>query len=453
MNEISMGNSLNDKPNIILILADDLGYGDLSCYGQTKFKTPNIDQLAKEGMKFTQHYSGSTVCAPSRCSLLTGKHTGHCQIRGNCELKPIGQYPLHKDTVTISTLLKENGYTTGMFGKWGLGAPNSSGDPMEFFDEFFGYSCQRNAHNYYPEYVWHKREKVILNGKAYSHDLIMKAAKDFIRDNKNHPFFCYIPVTIPHAAMQSPEDLHKKYRAMFPEYDDQMSSYAKTEVRNPIAAFPAMVEHLDNGVGEIMTLLKKLNIDNNTIVIFTSDNGPHREGGHDPEFFNSNGGLRGYKRDLYEGGIRTPLLVRWPDKIKAGCVTDHISAFWDILPTCAEIAGVSSPRDIDGISFKSILLGCLADQKEHSYLYWEFHEQGGKQAVRMGNWKAVRCDVRENPNGPIELYDLECDRIEKNNVSIKHPEVIKKMKDIIKNSRTPNETFKLFEKVPLYNDL
>jgi arylsulfatase A-like enzyme len=321
----------NQKPNIIYILADDLGYGDLSCYGQSKFSTPNIDRLAAEGIRFTQHYAGSTVCAPSRYSLMTGLHTGHAQIRGNREILPEGQAPMEKGTVTISTLLDQAGYATGMFGKWGLGSPGSESDPSRFFDEFYGYNCQREAHTYYPNHLWHNRSKVQLNGKTYSHDLIMNAALDFIHTNKDRPFFCYVPVTIPHASMHAPKELHDKYRYLYPQFESEIGRYSGPEVENPVAAFAAMVEHLDNGVGQIMNLLKELDIDDNTMVMFTSDNGPHREGGHNPDFWDSNGSLRGIKRDLYEGGIRVPLIVRWPDKIKPGSRSDHISAFWDML--------------------------------------------------------------------------------------------------------------------------
>lgn len=431
-----------NKPNIIYILADDLGYGDLSCYGQKKFQTPNIDRLAAEGMKFTQHYSGSTVCAPSRCSLMTGLHTGHAAVRGNTEVEPEGQAPMPAGTVTIPMLLKKGGYTSGMFGKWGLGAPGSTSDPMEVFDEFYGYNCQRQAHTYYPRHLWHNRQRVELDGKTHSYDLIMDAAKNFIKTNKEEPFFCYMSITIPHAAMHAPKDLHDKYRKQFPEFEDTVGKYSGLEVQNPIAAFPAMVGHMDNGVGEILALLKELGIDDNTIVMFTSDNGPHKEGGHDPLFFDSNGPLRGHKRDLYEGGIRVPMLVRWPDKVKAGSVTDHISAFWDVMPTCMELAGAETPMDIDGISFVPTLLR-TGSQQAHDYLYWEFHEQGGKQAVRKGNWKAVRLDVKKKPNGPIELYDLNNDIGEKNNIAVEHPEIVKEMSKIMKESRTPNEVFKL----------
>lgn len=345
-------------------------------------------------------------------------------------------------TVTLPTLLKRAGYTCGMFGKWGLGAPGSVSDPMEFFDEFYGYNCQREAHNYYPDHLWHNRRKVELDGKTYSHDLIMDAAKNFIKAHQHQPFFCYIPVTIPHASMHAPKALHEKYRLRFPQFENKIGRYAGPEVQNPVAAFAAMVEHLDNGVGEILTLLKELGIDNNTMVLFTSDNGPHTEGGHDPEFFDSNGPLRGYKRDLYEGGIRMPMLVRWPDKIKAGSVSDHISAFWDVMPTLTELAGIEAPTDIDGISCVPTLLH-KGKQRSHPYLYWEFHELGGRQAVRVGKWKAIRLNVRKNPDAPIELYDLSNDPGEEKDIAEKHPELVHKMEVIMKEARTTNKVFKL----------
>ena len=432
------------KPNIIYILADDLGYGDLSCYGQNKFQTPNIDRLAREGMLFTQHYSGSTVCAPSRCALMTGLHTGHCQVRGNQEVKPEGQSPMKPGTIAIPTLLKQTGYVCGMFGKWGLGAPGSQSDPANYFDEFYGYNCQREAHTYYPGHLWHNRKKVKLDGKTYSHDLIMNAAKKFIKTNKNRPFFCYMPITIPHAAMHAPKELHDKYRKLFPQFENTTGKYAGPKVQNPVAAFAAMVEHLDNGVGQVLELLKEIGIDDNTIVMFTSDNGPHKEGGHNPKFFNCSGPFRGHKRDLYEGGIRVPMVARWPDRIKANSQTDHISAFWDVMPTLCEIANVKTPKDIDGISFMPAMVG--RKQKKHEYLYWEFHERGGKQAVRMGKWKGVRLKVANNPNGPIELYDLDKDIAEKNNIADKHPEIVAKMNKTMKSARIHTDKWLFYKK-------
>ena len=432
------------KPNIVYILADDLGYGDLSCYGQQKFSTPNIDRLAAEGMKFSQHYSGSTVCAPSRCALMTGLHTGHAQVRGNREVQPEGQAPMASDTVTIPTRLRQAGYVSGMFGKWGLGAPGSKSDPMVFFDEFYGYNCQREAHSFYPKHLWHNRQKVPLDGKTYSHDLIMNAAMEFIRANRNTQFFCYMPVTIPHAAMHAPEALHNKYRAQFPQFEDRVGKYAGPNVQNPVAAFPAMVQHLDTGVGRILDLLEALGIDDNTLVLFTSDNGPHREGGHDPDFWDSNGPLKGIKRDLYEGGIRVPFLARWPGTIQPKTSSDHVSAFWDMLPTFCEMAGVECPENTDGISILPTLQGRA--QERHDYLYWEFTERGGKQAIRRGDIKAVKLNVSKNPNAPIELYDLAKDPGETRNMAREHPEIVQEMKVLFKQARVDSPTFRLFRK-------
>lgn len=440
-------------PNIIYILADDAGYGDLSCYGQKKFKTPNIDRLAVEGMRFTQHYAGNTVCAPSRCCLLTGKHTGHAQIRGNKPAQPIGQHPLGAGTVTVGSILKEAGYATGAFGKWGLGPVESSGDPLkQGFDTFFGYICQRNAHSHYPGWMYHDRERIELDGTQYSQDLIMKHATDFVKANaKKKPFFCYLPVAIPHAAMQVPEEYHRPYREKFPQFEDVRGRYGrkvgggKAIVENPVAAFPAMMQKLDDDIGSLMQLLKDLGIDDNTLVIFTSDNGPHLEGGHDPEFWDSNGPLRGFKRDLYEGGIREPMIARWPGKIKPGTVSDHISAFWDVMPTFAQIASVSCPADIDGISFLPTLLSAKGAQKQHDYLYWEFPVGKGAQAIRKGDWKAVRVGVSKDPDIPVELYNLAEDIGETTDVAAEHPDIVEEMKALFKSARIPSEVFPLYK--------
>jgi len=441
--DFSDSNLSRRRPNIIFIVADDLGYGDLSCYGQKRFRTPNIDRIAAEGIRFTDHYSGSTVCAPSRCTLMTGLHTGHCQIRGNREQKPVGQFPLEPCSITTTKLLKQADYITAMFGKWGLGYPGSTGDPMnQGFDEFFGYNCHRNAHTYYPMWLYHNREKIKLDGKTYAHDLIIDKAFEFIQTNKDRPFFCYMPVTIPHAAMHAPKDKHDKWRKKLPEFDAVIGRYSGPAVQNPIAAFPAMVTHLDEQVGALMKLLKDLDIDDNTLVIFTSDNGPHVEGGHNPEFWDSNGPLRGIKRDLYEGGIRVPMVARWPGKIKPGTISSHLSAFWDVMPTLAELAEIQAPQDIDGISFVPTLTGDNNKQKKHEYLYWEFHRQG-KQAVRKNNWKAIKLGVDKNPNAPLELYNLKEDISEQNNVADKYPEVVDEMDKIMKEAHVGSGDFKL----------
>jgi len=442
------------SPNIIYILADDLGYGDLSCYGQQKFSTPNIDRLAKQGMLFTQHYTGCTVSAPSRSCLMTGLHTGHTPIRGNKEWKPEGQWPLPAKSYTVAEMLKAKGYTTGAFGKWGLGFIDTEGDPnSQGFDEFFGYNCQSLAHNYYPDHLWHNHEKIMLHdndsGKTgtYSADLIHKAALGFLEANKNKPFFLFYPTTIPHAELSAKESYMDMFRGKFnPEKTFKGVDRGPTYRLGPYssqneshAAFAAMVKELDDYVGELLKKLKELGLEENTIVFFASDNGPHLEGGADPDFFNSNGDLKGYKRDMHEGGIRTPLLVRWPGHIKAGSVNNHVSAFWDIMPTLAEISQSKTPSAIDGISFLPALLG--KKQKQHEYLYWEFHEQGGKIAARKGNWKAVKLNVDKTPQGELELYDLANDTGETKNVAAANPEIVKDMEELMNQAHTKSEIF------------
>jgi len=444
------------RPNIIYILADDLGYGDLSCYGQTHFSTPNIDKLAENGMRFTQHYSGSTVCAPSRSALMTGQHTGHTPVRGNKEWQPEGQYPMAAGAVTIAEALKEAGYTTGAFGKWGLGYPGSEGDPNnQGFDEFYGYNCQRMGHNYYPYHLWHNQEKVILEGnagkktEAYGPELIHTEALNFIENNKDQPFFMYYPSIIPHAELFAPEEYIAKYRGKLePEQaykgvDDgeryKQGGYGSQPETH--AAFAAMVDYLDMQVGEIVAKLKELGIYENTLIIFTSDNGPHLEGGADPDYFNSNGPLKGYKRDLYEGGIRVPMIAVWDGKITAGSSSDHISAFWDVFPTVAEITGISTPVSIDGISFLPTLLG-KEQSAQHDYLYWEFHEMGGRQAVRKGDWKLVRYNVFTPEKTTTELYNLATDVGEENNIASDHPELVKELSAFIEKSHTKSDLFK-----------
>ncbi len=422
------------KPNIIYIMADDLGYGDLSCFGQKKFQTPHLDRMAVEGVKFTDHYSGSTVCAPTRCVLMTGMHTGHSYVRGNRGAKPEGQAPMPADIFTVPRMLKKAGYVTGMFGKWGLGAPGSPSDPVEHFDEFYGYNCQRVAHTYYPKYLWHNDKKVPLDGKTYSADLIAEEALKFVRANKDRPFFAYLPFTIPHASMHVPEEAIAPFRKKFPEFENVIGKYAGPNVKNPVAAFAAMVTRMDGYVGKLLALLKELGIDDNTVVTFTSDNGPHKEGGHRPDFFNSNGPLKGYKRDLYEGGIRAAFITRWPGKIKPNTTCNLPCAMWDVMPTCAEIAGVTPPADIDGISYLPALLGRMDKQKKHKFLYWAFYEQGGKMAIRMGRYKGVRNNVARDPDSVLELYDLQTDIGETTNIADKHPDVVAQLDELMKSA-------------------
>ncbi len=424
------------KPNIIYIMADDLGYGDLSCFGQTKFKTPHLDRMATEGTKFTDYYAGSTVCAPTRCVLMTGMHTGHAYVRGNREVRPEGQAPMPANILTVPRMLKKAGYTTGMFGKWGLGAPGSASDPTRHFDTFYGYNCQRQAHTFYPSHLWSNDKKVPLDSKTYSADLIAEQALKFVRDNKDKPFFAYMPFTIPHAAMHVPADSHDPFRKKFPQFEKTVGRYSGPKVTNPVAAFAGMVTRMDGHIGKLFALLKELGIDENTLVSFTSDNGPHSEGGHSPGFFNSNGPLKGQKRDLYEGGIRVPFIARWPGKVKAGTTCDYPCAMWDVMPTCAELAGIAPPTDIDGISYLPALLGNMAGQKRHEFLYWAFYERGGKQAIRMDHWKGVRNNVIKAPDSVLELYDLRTDVGETTNIAAKHPDIVKQLDELMASAYT-----------------
>jgi arylsulfatase A-like enzyme len=445
----------SERPNIIYILADDLGYGDLSCYGQTHFSTPNIDRLAAEGMRFTQHYSGATVCAPSRSSLMTGMHTGHTPIRGNKEVKPEGQYPLPDSVLTLPKLLKQVGYVTGGFGKWGLGPPGSEGAPNnQGFDEFFGYNCQRLAHNYYPRHLWQNENKVLLIENegtatgAYAPELIHEQAMLFLEDNHHQPFFLYYPAVIPHAELVAPKPYMDRFRNKYlPEKQYQGYDQGPKYREGPYgsqpeshAAFAAMIAHLDDRVGALLLKLDELGIAENTLVIFTSDNGPHLEGGADPDYFDSNGLLRGYKRDLYEGGIRVPMIARWPGKVKAGTTSDHVSAFWDVLPTLADIAGVPVAAAIDGLSFAPTLKG-LPGQLEHEYLYWEFHEKDGRRALRKGNWKLVQYQVGIPESTTTELFNLEDDPSESQDLVSAHPEVFNNLNQIMNQARTQSPVF------------
>lgn len=448
--------SVQLKPNIIYILADDLGYGDLSCYGQQKFSTPNIDKLAANGMLFTQHYSGATVCAPSRSALMSGMHTGHTPIRGNKEIKPEGQHPLPDAIDTIPELLRANGYTTGAYGKWGLGFPGSEGEPLkQGFDSFYGYNCQRLAHHYYPRYLWRNNEVDSLKENAgqekgiYAPELIHKEAKHFIKENKDNPFFMFYAAVAPHAELVAPESYMAKFRGKYePEknYEGHDGGEGYREGRyesqqESHAAFVAMITHLDDRVGDIMSDLKEHGIANNTLVIFTSDNGPHQEGGADPDFFDSNGIYRGYKRELYEGGIRVPMIASWPGKIKANSRSEHVSAFWDVMPTLAELVGFQEVPDIDGVSFAPTLLGDGV-QKNHEYLYWEFHERGGRRAIRKGNWKLVEYQVGNPEKSTIELFNLDDDPSESKNLALDKPDLFEELKDILINARTSSNVFR-----------
>ena len=440
------------KTNIVYILADDLGYAEVGCYGQKKIKTPNIDKLAAEGMRFTQHYSGNPVCAPSRCALMTGLHTGHTQVRGNKQVGGKegwvlgstigGQWPIKAETVTVAKILKEAGYTTGAFGKWGLGLVGTTGDPnKQGFDHFYGYICQRQAHTYYPNHLWRDGQIEWIEAnkgrkeQVYSHDLIAEEALKFIKSNKDCPFFLYVPFTIPHMALQVPEDSLAEYRSKWPDppYEGDKGYFPHP---NPRACYAGMVTRMDKDVGRIMSLLKELELDDNTLVIFTSDNGPTFNGGSDSEFFESAKPLRGLKGSVYEGGIRVPYIARWPGRIKAGSTNNHISAFWDFFPTCCELIDEDPPQDIDGISMLPTLFGRDQHQQKHEYLYWELR---GQQAIRMGKWKALRL----KPGRKIELYDLDSDIAESKDLADEHPEIVAEMAELFKTGRTESEAFPL----------
>jgi arylsulfatase A-like enzyme len=412
------------KPNIIYVMADDLGYGHLGCYGQKEIKTPNIDRMAFEGMKLTDHYAGSALCAPSRCVLMTGLHTGHCYVRGNRPLPVEGNVPIPADSQTIPKLMKKGGYATAAMGKWGLGYPGSEGDPIkQGFDRFFGYNCQRQAHSYYPAHLWRNDKKVILKGnlggkqQEYSHDLITTEALQWIKTNHTRPFFLYLPYTIPHAKFQVPD----------------LDIYADKPWNDTKKAIAAMITRLDGDVGRILGLIKELGVDSNTLVIFTSDNGS--AGGALTNEFTGSGPLRGSKGSMYEGGLRAPFIARWPGRIKSGTMSDHISGFQDMMPTFAEMAGVDIPGQTDGISIFPTLLE-KGVQKKHEYLYWEL---GRKYAVRMGNWKAVISKKRA-----FELFDLSRDIAETKDIASEHPKIVKKIKAIMESAHieTPWTTWK-----------
>jgi arylsulfatase A len=450
------------KPNVIYILADDLGYGDLSCYGQKFFKTPTLDSLAHHGIRFTQHYTGSPVCAPSRASLMTGRDPGHSRVRGNYEKGAYGfgaGWPLQPEDYTIAEVLKLSGYTTALIGKWGLGVQQTTGAPSkQGFDYSYGYLNQGHAHNQFPDHLFRNgiREEISANKlgqtAAFSGDLLTQDATQYLdRQKRDQPFFLYLSYVTPHAELLVPDDsLFQATQGIVRELpfvvtkannSNEYGGYRSQQY--PASAYAAMVIRLDRDVRKIIERLKKNGLHDNTIIMFASDNGSHREGGADPSYFNSSGGLRGAKRDVYEGGIRTPFIVYWPGVITTGSVSDNVSGFWDIMPTIANIAGVDlKKRNIatEGISLLPTLKGRAKDQKQHKYLYWEFHEGAtSNQAVRSGDWKAVRL----NPTGPIELYNLKDDPAEKVNVALVHPQVVRKMEAILGKARVPHELWPL----------
>lgn len=433
---------------MIYILADDLGYGDLGCYGQRELHTPRIDQLAREGIRFMNHYAGSTVCAPSRCVLMTGLHTGHARIRGNSHV-------LMKDSdMTVAKVFKEAGYKTGCFGKWGIGHPPPYNDPQKKgFDHFFGYINMWHAHNFWPEFLIEDGEKVALPNKVqekyklpldkegrgvalkknvYAPDLITKKALSFIDDNRENPFFLFFALNMPHANNEAGNDSVADFDGMeVPGHGD----FSQRDWPRQEKGFARMMQLIDGYVGQIIEKLEAHGLTQKTLVIFSSDNGPHQEGRHKMEFFNSNGQLKGMKRDLYDGGIRVPMIARWPGTIRSGSVTQHVSAFQDLLPTMGDLLGKPVGKT-DGLSFLQTLLGDITNQKKHPYLYWEFYEKGGRQSVLMNHFKGVRYNALKAPDSPIELYDIRKDIRETQNIAHLFPDIVKKIDAIIKEAHT-----------------
>ncbi|MCP4643214.1 MAG: arylsulfatase [bacterium] len=437
------------KPNIVFIMADDLGWAELGCYGQTKIHTPHVDRMAREGMRFTQYYAGSAVCAPSRCNLMTGKHGGHAFVRNNFGMKRPdrdtygGQMPIPAEETTIAETLNAAGYATGCFGKWGLGAPGSSGDPLEHgFDRFYGYNCQSHAHNLYPKYLVDDDRKVMLpgntrglTGETYAPQCIADEMLRFVRDHKDEPFFLYYPTVIPHLALQVPDEDLARYKRKWDETPYEGKRYLPHPT--PKACYAAMISFLDDQVGRLFALLKELGLDDNTVVFFTSDNGTtHLKDEVDYDFFESVGPLRGLKGDLYEGGIRVPLVVRWPGRIAPDTVSDHVAAHYDMPATLADIAGTQFAEGTDGIGISPTLFGRPGEQLAHEYLFWDFTGYGGQIAVRMGNWKGVKRDLLKKPDAPLELYDLATDIGESNNVAADHADVAARVERIMVEGRT-----------------
>ncbi len=455
------------KPNIIYIYLDDMGYGEPGCYGQEKIQTPNIDKLAAEGMRFTQHYSGAPVSAPSRCMLMTGKHAGHSYIRGNYELggfedsTEAGQMPLPDGIFTIPKMMKQAGYVTGAIGKWGLGMSNNTGSPnQQGFDYFYGYLCQKQAHNFYPSHLWENgqwdtlhngyikvHQKISHNatdeefkkfiGNEYSVEKMAEKTMVFIKQNKNKPFFLYLPYTGPHVSLQAPESAVAQYLGKFeetPYYGDR----GYVPCKNPRATYAAMISYTDSIIGQIMNLLKTLDLDKNTIVMFSSDNGATfpMAGGADVNFFKSVGDFRGYKMDLYEGGIRIPFIARWTGKIPAGKTSELVSAQFDLMATLADLTHVKTPQT-DGISFLPTLLGKPQQQKQHSYLYFEYPEKGGQVAIRMGSWKGVKSDITKNKQAEWEIYNLTIDPKEQNNIASQYPDLVRQFENILQKEHQP----------------
>lgn len=460
--------STRELPNIIYIYADDMGYGELGCYGQLKIKTPHLDRLAKNGIRFTQHYTGSPVCAPARAMLMTGKHGGHSAIRGNQELggfkdeEERGQKPLPAQEVTVAELLKQKGYATALTGKWGLGMADTEGSPgRQGFDYYYGVLDQKQAHNFYPSHLWendkwdtlaqpwldvHKKLDPLtatdadfdyFKGKEYAPAKMTEKALEFIERSRNSPFFLYMPYTIPHVSLQAPDEYIQKYIGQFdeqPYYGEK--GYAST--RYPLSTYAAMITYLDDQVGIILQKIEELGLEENTIIMFSSDNGATFNGGVNAAFFNSVAGLRGLKMDVYEGGIRVPFIAYWPGKIKGGQVSDHVSAQFDLMATLAELTGQKVEKT-DGISFLPTLLGKTNKQKNHPYLYFEYPEKGGQIAIRMGDWKGVKTDLRKNPANPWQLFNLKTDRSETTDVAAEHQDILKQFDAIVKTEHVNSD--------------
>lgn len=480
---IASGSLIAQTPtNIVFILADDLGYGELGCYGQDKILTPNIDRLAAEGLRFTQHYTGAPVCAPARCVLLTGKHLAHAEVRGNKDsgngrIFP-GQWPLRDETITLAETLKSAGYQTGAFGKWGLGPSNTTGSPIkQGFDRYYGYNCQRNAHTYYPHFLDSDEREVVINPglipghqrqpegevtadryrmKNYAPDLILTEALKFIDTHAEKPFFLYLPFVEPHVAMQPPQAWLDRYPK---EWDEEKGVYRGQNSYlphpRPRAAYAAMISDLDEHVGSVLDKLQEHGLTENTLVVFTSDNGPTHPGrdeafhigGADPPFFNGTADLRGWKGSVYEGGIRVPCVVKWPGKVAPGSTSELPSYFPDWFPTLAKIAGADTPDDLDGLDLTETLTNGKQAPRE-APMFWEFAGYRGQLAIRDGQWKAVRQGVRSKNPGSWELYDLKRDRAESKDLSQEHPDILSKLEEAYLKTRTAEPDFPL----PLYDD-
>ncbi len=453
---------LPERPNVILILADDLGYGELGCYGQRRIRTPHLDRLAAEGLRFTQAYSGAPVCAPARCVLMTGRSSAHAQIRGNREVQPEGQFPLRAGTTTVAHLLRSAGYATGAMGKWGLGPVGSTGDPNAMgFDLFYGYNCQREAHSYYPDHLWRNDERVELNGGEripgharieagerdferfhgtdYAPELMLAEARAFLREHRDEPFFLYLPFVEPHLAMQPPQEWVARYPEAWDE-EPYLGQRGYTPHPRPRAGYAAMISDLDEHVGSIVTLVDELGLADSTLILFTSDNGAtHDVGGVDTEFFESVGPLRGRKGSVYEGGLRVPMIARWPGVVPAGATSDHATAFQDVMATLADLGNAPAPEACDGISILPTLTATGA-QPKHATLVWEFHGYGGQKAVRLGDMKAVLRDIHAG-NERIELYDLATDLGEQHDIATEHPELVSRARTIFTQHRTSEAAF------------